>query len=176
MRCNWLYGCILQPYSARSLSQPHSMRYSTYSSYSVHTEYSHTAYTLYILIHSPSGKSILIGCWLAPSQVQVLRRDAFANHRTPELRWCRTRSRSQVQHRKRSSTAVGLLAANASPPVVAGHHDARFDEVGSPGAAPRSAATLTAAAAAAPPGLERPPCVHRLPEPGLWRSEPDRVP
>ena len=52
-----LYSSIhaIQPYSARSLSQPHSVRYSTYSSYSVHTEYSHTAYTLYILIHSPSG-------------------------------------------------------------------------------------------------------------------------
>ena len=50
MRCNWLYGCIYITYRARSLSQPHSVRYSIYSAYSVYTVYSHTAYTLYILI------------------------------------------------------------------------------------------------------------------------------
>ena len=55
MRCNWLYGCIYITYSARSLSQPHSVRYSIYSAYSVYAVYSHTAYTLYILIHSPSA-------------------------------------------------------------------------------------------------------------------------
>ena len=52
MRCNWLYGCTYITYSARSLSQPHSVRYSIYSAYSVYAVYSHTAYTLYIHPHS----------------------------------------------------------------------------------------------------------------------------
>ena len=50
MRCNWLYGCMLQPYSARASSQPHSVRYSTYSTIQrIQRVYSIQPYSLYTI-------------------------------------------------------------------------------------------------------------------------------
>ena len=73
MRCNWLYGCMLQPYSASALSQPHSVRYSTYSTIQrIQRVYSIQPYSLYT-IHPHT-----LPLWVSPRVAK--RKNAFGGH------------------------------------------------------------------------------------------------